>query len=106
MYKDSITQAIQSQQLVKISWQKETTGEYETAIFAPYDVYPFTKKGAWSSRDVMLGVEYENLSYQNHPAQIYLDTIQSVEILDETFNAWEVKRILNPKRQPNIQRNW
>jgi hypothetical protein len=106
MYKSTIIDAIQNQRMLRIWWQKETTGKDSECDIAPYDIFPKTKKGSFNERDLLLGLEYENTSYQNHPASIYLDAIKNIEVLNQYFDGSEVKRIINPKNHPLILRNW
>lgn len=106
MYKSTLIEAIQNQQMLRIRWKKETTGQYSECDIAPYDVFPKSKKDSYIERDILLGVERERFGYKDHVASIYLDTIYSAEILNEHFDGNEIKRIINPKDGPVILRNW
>lgn len=106
MYKSNIIEAIQNKQMLRIKWKKETTGQYSECDISPYDVFPKSKKDSYRERDILLGVEYEKFGYKDHVANIYLDTIHNVEVLNQCFDGNEVKRIINPKLNPVIPRNW
>ncbi len=106
MYKSDIIKAIENQLMIRIHWKKETTGQYSECDIAPYDIFPKTKKDSYRERDILLGVEHEKFGYKDHVANIYLDTIQSVNILNQNFDGNEIRRIINPKFNPVIQRNW
>lgn len=106
MYKQTIISAIQSQQMIRVNFKKETTGEFVTRDIAPYDVFPQKKKDGFFEEDYLLGLTDPHSPHKEHPACVYLSNISNVDILNEFFDGDEIKRILNPKKQPNIPRNW
>lgn len=106
MYKQTIISAIQSRRMIRVSFKKETTGESVTRDIAPYDIFPQKKKGGFFEEDYLLGFTDLHSPHKAHPASVYLSNISSVDILNESFDGGEIKRILNPKEQPNIPRSW
>lgn len=106
MIKEQIIQSIQSQRMIRISFQKETTGEYAIRDVMPYDIFPKKKKGSWHEEDYILGYTDIHLSHTPHPFGTYLNNIRSVEILDESFDGRAITQILKPKHLPVVLRNW
>jgi hypothetical protein len=104
--KDKIIQAIQSQNMIRVSFQKETTGEYVTRDVIPYDIYPRKKKDSWYEEDYILGYTDIHLSHNPHPFATYLSNIRSVETLSEKFDGRAITQILKPKEPPVVLRNW
>jgi len=106
MYKQTIISAIQSQQMIRVNFKKETTGEFVTRDIAPYDIFPQKKKDSTYEEDFLLGCTDIHFPHKAHPASTYLSNISSVDILNESFDGDQVRKILKPKERPNISRNW
>lgn len=106
MNKDGIISAIQHQYMLRISFRKETNGDWVTRIVAPYDVYKQTKSDEYSNQDILLGYAQGDSLHRPHVVSIYLNNIQSVELTGESFDGEEIKRLIKPKHQPNTERNW
>lgn len=104
--KEQIIKAIQSQHIIRISFQKETTGEYVTRDIMPYDIFPQKKKGSWYEEDYLLGYSDYHLNHKPHPVATYLSNIRNIEVLLETFNGSEIIQILKPKQPPVVNRDW
>ena len=104
--KEKIIQAIQYQNMIRVSFQKETTGEYVTRDVMPYDLYPKKKKDSWYEEDFLLGYTDIHLPHTPHPFSTYLSNIRSIEILNESFDGRAIINILKPKQQPVVDRNW
>lgn len=105
MKKDEIISAIQYQQMLKISFRKETDGDWVTRQVAPYDIYPQSKKGEYFEQDILLGYARGDGLHRSHVVSIYLNNIQHIEPTSETFDGEEIRRLIKPKHQPNIERN-
>lgn len=97
--------AIQSQQMVKIQFKKETDQDWVTRELAPYDIYDRQDKDGHIRR-VILGYCWWHKDYKAAPILVYLDTIGNIRLLDKKFNGFEVERLINPKGLPNIPRDW
>lgn len=106
MMKEQIIQAIQSQKMIRVAFQKETTGEYVTRNVMPYDIFPKTKKDSWYEEDYLLGYTDIHLPHSPHPFTTYLSNIRNLEVLDESFDGRVITQILKPRQAPIIQRNW
>lgn len=104
--KEQIIQAIQSQHMIRVSFQKETTGEYVTRDVIPYDIFPKKKKDSWYEEDYLLGYTDIHLPHNPHPFATYLSNIRSLEALNESFDGQAVTQILKPKQPPFVSRNW
>ncbi|MBI5126747.1 MAG: hypothetical protein HZA80_03225 [Candidatus Taylorbacteria bacterium] len=106
MHKQIIISAIQSQQMIRINFQKETTGEFVTRDIAPYDIFPKKKKNHYHEEDFLLGYADIHVPHGAHVVSTYLSNISSVEVLKESFDGREITRLVNPKEPPVIPRNW
>lgn len=106
MKKDEIISAIQNQRILRISFRKETDGDWVTRIVAPYDVYKQTKSGEYFEQDILLGYAKGDALHRSHVVSIYLENIHSIETTDEKFDGDEIRRLIKPKHQPSIERNW
>lgn len=104
--KEQIIQAIQSQKMIRVSFRKETTGEYTTRDVMPYDIYPKKKENSWNEEDFLLGYTDIHLPHQPHIFSTYLSNIRSIDILDESFDGHTIVNILKLTKPPVIQRNW
>jgi hypothetical protein len=106
MYKQQIIDAIQNQQMIKISFRREKDDNWVTRNVAPYDVYPRENKQSELTEDILLGYAEIDSGHEAHPVSIYLDNIQTVVGLNETFDGSEIRRLLKVKKAPYIPRNW
>ena len=106
MHKQTIISAIQSQQMIRATFQKETTGEFVTRDFAPYDIFPKKKKNSYFEEDFLLGYADIHIPHDAHVVSTYVSNISSLQVLNESFDGREVSRIVNAKEPPMIQRSW
>lgn len=106
MNKQIIISAIQSQQMIQVSFQKETTGEFVTRDIAPYDIFAKKKKNAHFEEDFLLGYANIHTPYDAHIVSTYLSNISNVNALGQSFQGSEVTKLVNPKEPPVIPRNW
>ncbi|MFA5157734.1 MAG: hypothetical protein WC451_00890 [Patescibacteria group bacterium] len=106
MKRDEIISAIQNQQMLRVSFRKETDGDWVTRTVAPYDIYKQTKSGEYFEQDILLGYAKGDVLHRSHVVSIYLNNIQSIESVGEHFDGDEIRRLIKPKHQPNIDRNW
>lgn len=106
MYKEQIIEAIQNQQMLKISFRREKDGNWVSRNVAPYDVYSRENKQSGFTEDILLGYAERDFEHEPHAVSIYLNNIQSVTALDQAFNGPEIRRLLKVKRSPNVPRNW
>ena len=105
MYKAEIIEAIQNQMMLKIVFRK-IDDSVVTRDIAPYDVYPQENKKTHLTRDILAGWAKRDLQKEEHQARVYLDTIQSMTLLNEPFNGPKIRRLMEVREQPKVQRNW
>lgn len=99
-----IIRAIQSLQMVNIRYRK-VSGDFDEKTVAPYDVYPKKDKDGYI-RDCLLGCS-EKYGGLEKGFLVYLDSVDSVSILNKRFSGEEVKRLLDyPKNNPSVSRDW
>ena len=103
---ERIIDAIQNQNMLRISFRKETDNSFVERDIAPYDVFPKEDSKSRFQRDMLLGYDYGDFNHKGHVATIYLDTMQDVVVSKEKFNGAEIKRLINPNQSPNISRDW
>jgi len=106
MHKQKIIEAIHNQQMLKISFRRESDNDYVTRNVAPYDVYPTENKQSGLMEDILLGYAERDFEHEAHAVSIYLSNIQSVIALNQTFDGPEIRRLLKVKRSPYVSRNW
>lgn len=106
MYKQVLIDAIQSENIVEVSFRKETTGAYVTRKVLPYDIFSQENKKAQSTDEVLLGYTEAGFDHSAHVIKIYLKDINNVTVLSEKFDGSSLQRLINPKDPPNISRNW
>jgi len=105
MYKQQIVDAIQNQEWLKITFQREKDEIYVTRIVAPYDVFT-QENGEHEGEDRLLGYTKAHEDYQPGVISLYLDNISSVSETREYFNGPTIRRLINPKESPHIPRDW
>ncbi len=91
--------------MLRITFRK-IDGSSVTRDIASYDIYPQGNKKTHLVRDILAGWEKKDSKLDEHPARVYLDTIQNITQLNEHFNGLEIRRLMKVKEQPYIQRNW
>lgn len=101
--KQKIINSIQSQQMLEIRYRK-VNGEWDEKTIAPYDLYPKRDKNG-HERDCLWGCS-EKYGQIEKGFSTYLENIDQMIVLDKHFSGREVERILDPKNQPYISRNW
>ncbi len=106
MYKQKIIEAIQSQQMLKISFRREKDDNWVSRNVASYDVYPRENKQSGFMEDILLGYAERDFEHEAHAVSIYLNNVQSVTKLGQTFNGSEIRRLLKVKKPPYVSRNW
>jgi len=106
LYKQKIIEAIQNQNMLSINFRKESDGSYVERDIAPYDIYPKEDSKSRIAREMLLGYEEGGFNRDSHVVTIYLDNIHNISVLDETFDGYRIRRIIDPKQSPNIPRNW
>lgn len=106
MYKQQIIDAIQNQQMLRITFRRESDDNWVMRNVAPYDVYPRENKKSGFTEDILLGYAEADFEHEAHAVSIYLDNIQTVSELDKKFNGEEIRRLLKVRRPPYISRNW
>lgn len=103
-FEQKIIQAIQKQNMLRVRYRKES-GEYDEKVVAPYDVYPKKDRNGYT-RECLLGCS-EKLGQLRKGFLVYLDNIDSIFVLSQSFSGMEVKKLLdNPRNTPNNPRNW
>jgi len=106
MHKQKIIEAIQNQQMLKITFRKESDDNWVKRNVAPYDVYPRENKKSGMIEDILSGYTERDFEREAHTVLIYLNNIQSITELKETFDGPEIRRLLKVKKAPYISRNW
>jgi hypothetical protein len=106
MHKQTIISAIQSQQMIRVNFQKETNDEFVTRDIAPYDIFPKKKKNSYFEEDFLLGYTDIHTPHDAHIVSMYLSNISNVILLAESFNGNDLTKHVNPKKPPVISRNW
>lgn len=106
MHKQKIIEAIQNQQTLKISFRREKDDNWVSRNVAPYDIYPRENKQSGFMEDILLGYAERDFEHEAHVVSIYLNNIQSVTELSQSFNGNEIRRLLKIKRPPYVSRNW
>lgn len=106
MYKQKIIEAIHNQQMLKITFRRESDDNWVTRDVAPYDVYPRENKQSGFMEDILLGYAEADFEHKAHAVSIYLDNVQSIIELDKRFNGAEIRRLLKVRRPPYVSRNW
>ena len=104
-FENTLISALRDQKMVEIQFRKETDRDLVDREVAPYDVYDKQDKNGYSRR-VLLGYCWEHKDYEEDPIYIYLDSIESIRSLNTNFDGQDVKRLINPKKLPNIPRSW
>ncbi len=98
-----IIHAIQNQLMLEIRYRK-ISGERDSKIVAPYDLFPKTSRDG-HKKDFLQGCSESHGELSGFSA--YLDGIESVNVLSRNFSGEDVKRVLSyPNKQPYIERNW
>jgi hypothetical protein len=104
--KDQIIAAIQGQHWLKISFRKETDGDWVTRVVAPYDVYRQQNKNDGYDQDILLGYAKGDYQHRSHVVSIYLNNIHGVELVGETFDGDQIRHLIKPKHRPYVERSW
>lgn len=106
MYNQTIILAIQSQQMLSITFRKETDGSIVTREIAPYDIYPMKKKNSYFEEDYLLGYSDVHIPHGAHITSTYLSNIINLQILNTKFSGSDLVSFIKPKKSPLISRNW
>ncbi len=106
MHKQRIIEAIQNQQMLRITFRRESDDNLVARDVAPYDVYPQENKKSGFTEDILLGYTEADFEHGAHVVSIYLDNIQSITELHKKFNGDEIKRLLKVRHSPHVSRNW
>jgi len=106
MYKQQIINAIKNQQMLRISFRKETNGDWITRNVAPYDVFPQENKKRETIEDLLFGYAESDYEKNAHVVSIYISNIQSVNDLGKNFDGSQIRRLLKVKKTPYVTRDW
>ncbi len=106
MYKQKIIEAIQNQQMLKISFRREKDDNWVSREVAPYDVYPRENKESGFMEDILFGYAERDFEHEPHIVSIYLNNIRSIDDINEAFDGPEIRRLLKVKKVPYVSRNW
>src|SRR3989344_2487394 len=100
-----IIDAIKSQGMLEIIFNKESDGSISVKNVAPYDVYPKSDKNGLT-RDVLLGYAESDRQKEAHTIIIYLDNINKVTELNRFFDGNRIRFLIKAKKPPYIPRSW
>jgi hypothetical protein len=103
--KNLLMEAIKNQKMVDVNFRKESSREWVNREIAPYDIFEKEDKNG-VSREVLLGYCWDHGDGREDVIQVYLDNIDKVDLLEESFSGSEVEQLINPKKPPVISRNW
>jgi hypothetical protein len=105
MNKEQIIDAIQNQKWLRITFRRIQDGSYVTRIVAPYDIFT-QKSGEHKGEDKLLGYTKAHEDYQPGVISLYLKNILSIAETGEYFDGPTIRRLISPKEQAHIPRNW
>ncbi len=105
MYKQEIINAIQNREWLNITFQRKRDDNYVNRIIAPYDVF-VQEGGEYDGEDRLLGYTKAHEDYRPGIISLYLSEITSINGVRENFDGREIRNLINPKKPPQVPRNW
>ncbi len=105
MYKKTVIDAIQNQEWLDITFEKEKDGNVVTRRVAPYDIFQ-QQTGKNFGEERILGYTPAHENYKAGPITLYLKDLIRVNKVGTSFNSQEIRRLISPKGFPVIHRNW